>query len=86
VEINEFPLEAAIGKTMLYVTNEDKPGLIGNVGTILGNHKINIANFHLGRSKTGAVALMDIDGDIPEKVLAEIAKVPTVILAKVFKF
>jgi len=86
VEINEFPLEAAIGKTMLYVTNEDKPGLIGNVGTILGNNKINIANFHLGRSKTGAVALMDIDGDISDKVLAEIAKVPTVILAKVFKF
>ena len=85
VEINEFPLEAAIGKTLLYVKNEDKPGLIGNVGTILGNNKINIANFHLGRSETGAVALIEVDGDIPANVLADIAKVPTVLLAKVFK-
>ena len=86
VEINEFPLEAAIGKTLLYVKNEDKPGLIGNVGTILGNNKINIANFHLGRSDTGAVALIEIDGELSDKVLAEIAKVPTVLLAKVFRF
>jgi D-3-phosphoglycerate dehydrogenase / 2-oxoglutarate reductase len=86
VEINEFPLEAAIGKTLLYVKNEDKPGLIGNVGTILGNNKINIANFHLGRSDSGAVALIEVDGDLSDKVLAEIAKVPTVLLAKVFRF
>lgn len=86
VEINEFPLEAAIGGTLLYVKNEDKPGLIGNVGTILGNNKINIANFHLGRSDSGAVALIQVDGDLSDKVLAEIAKVPTVQLAKVFRF
>ncbi len=86
VQINEFPLEAAIGKNLLYVKNEDKPGLIGNVGTILGNNKINIANFHLGRSDNGAVAVIETDGDIPENVLAEIAKVPTVLFAKEFKF
>ena len=86
VEINEFPLEAAIGNNMLYVKNEDKPGLIGNVGTILGNNKINIANFHLGRSDTGAVAVIETDGEISEKLLAEISKLPNVVQVKFFKF
>ena len=86
VEINEFPLEAAIGQNMLYVKNEDKPGLIGNVGTILGKNKINIANFHLGRSDTGAVAVIEIDGTISEAILAEISKLPDVVQVKLFKF
>jgi len=86
VEINDFPLEAAIGKNMLIVRNEDKPGLIGNVGTVLGKNKINIANFHLGRNDSGAVAVIEIDGEISEAVLADIAKQPNVTQVKLFKF
>ena len=50
---------------MLYVTNEDKPGLIGRLGTLLGKLGINIANFNLGRVELGedAIALLSIDGD-----------------------
>lgn len=86
VEINEFPLEAAIGKNMLIVKNEDKPGLIGAVGTVLGQNKINIANFHLGRSDSGAVAVIETDGEVNEKVLAEIGKAPNVTQVKLFNF
>ena len=39
---------------MLYVTNEDKPGFIGRLGTLLGNEKVNIANFNLGRAGPAA--------------------------------
>ncbi len=86
VEINEFPLEAAIGKNMLIVKNEDKPGLIGAVGTVLGKNKINIANFHLGRSDKGAVAVIEVDGGVSEAILGEITKLPNVTQVKLFEF
>ena len=86
VEINEFPLEAAIGKNMLIVKNEDKPGLIGDVGTLLGKNQINIANFHLGRSDNGAVAVIETDGEISDKVLADINNLSSVLQAKLFHF
>ena len=49
---------------MLYVVNEDKPGFIGKFGTLLGDAKVNIANFTLGRSAPGqdAIALVEVDG------------------------
>ena len=48
---------------MLFITNEDKPGFIGVLGSILSDANINIATFHLGRTKVGgdAIALIEID-------------------------
>jgi D-3-phosphoglycerate dehydrogenase len=73
---------------MLYVVNEDKPGFIGRLGTLLGEAKVNIANFTLGRSAPGAdaIALVEVDGEVGEKVLADIRKLPLVKQAKALAF
>ena len=59
-------MDAEVGKDMLYTTNEDVPGIIGQLGQILGTNRINIANFTLGRSEIGgeAIALLYLDGPI----------------------
>ena len=88
VALNDVLLEASLGNKMLFVANEDKPGLIGGVGQLLGEAKVNIANFHLGRNKTAtsAVALIEVDDDIDAKLLAKIAKLPGVKDARVLVF
>jgi D-3-phosphoglycerate dehydrogenase len=55
----EAPLDGA--GTLLVIRNEDRPGVIGEVGTILGRHKINIASFALGRDEGGAVGVVTLD-------------------------
>lgn len=88
VEVGRVKLEASLGRSMIYVKNEDKPGLIGNLGKILGEANVNIANFHLGRSDElgEAVALVEIDEQISEELLAKISKLPSVINARLLKF
>lgn len=73
----EVPLE---GK-LIYMRNRDVPGVVGKVGTILGRHKVNIANFALGRSdEVGgeAMAVVQVDHDPPEAVLRELAEAPEI--------
>ena len=88
VTLNDVVLEASLGNRMLYVSNEDKPGLIGGVGQLLGEAKVNIANFHLGRNKeaTHAVALIEVDDAIDAKLLEKIGKLPNVKEARVLNF
>ena len=43
-------IEGEISSNMLFISNSDKPGFIGSLGTLLGNKNINIANFNLGRA------------------------------------
>ena len=66
IQIKGINLDAEVGKNMLYTTNEDVPGIIGQLGQILGLNKINIANFTLGRAEIGgeAIALLYLDGPI----------------------
>jgi D-3-phosphoglycerate dehydrogenase len=73
---------------MLYVTNEDKPGFIGRLGTLLGDAGINIASFALGRSAPGAdaIALVEVDGGIAEEMLAQIRELPLVRHARALAF
>jgi len=59
--LNGVPVDAPLSGTLLLLANHDQPGVIGEVGTILGAHGINIANFALGRSSTGAVGVVNID-------------------------
>jgi len=61
VLLNGVPLEASLSGTTILFMNNDEPGVIGHIGTILGKHRINIANFALGRSETGAVAAVNVD-------------------------
>jgi len=71
--------------TFLYFNNQDKPGMIGKVGTILGNNEVNIADFDLSRNKkdADAVAFVRIDGKVPAGVLDEILALDGMIEAKV---
>ncbi|MFZ8504559.1 ACT domain-containing protein, partial [Staphylococcus aureus] len=72
--------EASLGNRMLYVANEDRPGLIGGVGQLLGEAKVNIANFHLGRNKeaTHAVALIEVDQPVAADLLSKISALASV--------
>ena len=81
-------MEAEFGPHMLYVTNEDKPGFIGALGTILGNAGVNIATFNLGRRAQGgeAICLVSIDEAPPAAVLQAVAKLPQVKQAKPLAF
>ncbi len=79
--LNGVPIEAPLTGTLLLLTNHDQPGVIGEVGTILGKHGINIANFALGRNGTGAVGVVNVDEpgeQIGEDVLKAIRAVKPV--------
>jgi D-3-phosphoglycerate dehydrogenase len=88
VEIKGIRIEAELGRYMLYLTNEDKPGFIGRLGTLLGRAGINIATFHLGRSAPGAeaIALIEVDEPLSETVLAEVRALPGVVQAAPLSF
>ena len=88
IQIKDINMDAEFAPHMLYVINEDKPGFIGKLGTMLGEAKMNIASFALGRSAPGAdaIALVEVDGGVPEKLLAEICKLPLVKQAKALAF
>lgn len=88
VEVNGIKLEAGLGKRTLYINNDDKPGFIGSLGSLLGKSGVNIAYFHLGRNEAGseAIALVEVDQDISQDLLAEISKLPSVKQAKLLLF
>ena len=83
VSINGIEVEAPLSGTLLVIGNDDQPGVIGEVGTLLGRHKINIANFALGRNETGAVGVVNVDEEASpsgslESALKEIRRVPAI--------
>lgn len=88
VQINGINLEAELMANMLYVTNNDVPGLIGSLGNILGNEGINIASFNLGRTAPlkDAMALIGIDSPVNEKVISEVKKLDSVVNVKSLNF
>jgi D-3-phosphoglycerate dehydrogenase len=88
VSVGSVALEATLGEYMLYVNNEDKPGLIGALGNLLGEAGINIANFHLGRNADAqdAIALIEVDEAISADLMAEILALPSVKHAKLIRF
>jgi D-3-phosphoglycerate dehydrogenase len=71
-EINDFRIEAAPRGRMLVMHNRDVPGVIGRVGTILGEQGINISAFHLGRRERGgeAMAVIEIDTSVEQETIA----------------
>ena len=88
VEVKVIPTEAELSPHMLYVTNEDKPGLIGSLEQVLGEARINIATFHLGRAAPGgdAIALIRVDDPVPDAVLKRVRALPHIIRAKALQF
>jgi D-3-phosphoglycerate dehydrogenase len=88
IEVNGIETEAQLGPHMLYVRNEDKPGIIGALGKTLGDAGINIATFHLGRARPGgeAIALVMIDQPLSEGLRIAISALPHVKQCKVLRF
>src|SRR5262245_2853843 len=88
VNIKGIRMDAEFGPSMIYVTNDDKPGFVGRFATLLAEAGINIATFHLGREAPGgdAIALVEIDGSVPAEVLSKIQELPHVRQAKPLKF
>ncbi len=82
--INDIDVEAPLKGTILLIKNRDVPGVIGRMGSILGNHQINIANFALGRADRTeqAIGVVNVDEVVPESVLEEIRAVPAVHTAR----
>src|SRR5947199_3233138 len=88
VNIKGIRMDAGFARSMIYITNLDKPGFIGRFSSTLGEAGINIATFHVGRDAPGgnAVALIEIDGDLPPQVLAAVRALPQVQQARPLKF
>lgn len=87
VRIDKFFLDAVPEGYLLVLHNYDKPGVIGNVGTLLGTGNINIARLHLGRQAVGgeAVSVWNIDTPLPTDLLSKLLKLPHMISAKVVR-
>ncbi len=90
LEIDGIDVEAPLEGTFIYLRNLDVPGVVGRVGTVLGQHNVNIANFSLGRGRQGqetsAVAVVQVDGEISDKVLDALRCIETILLAKAIRF
>jgi D-3-phosphoglycerate dehydrogenase / 2-oxoglutarate reductase len=90
LHVDGIDVEAPLERSLIYLRNRDVPGVIGKVGTILGEDSINIANFSLGRrageekssQPRDAIAVVHVDGNVPEAVLAKLRKIPAIETAK----
>ncbi len=85
VRINKFPVEIVPEGNMLYILNNDRPGVIGNIGSYLGKNNINIARMHFGRESAGgmAISVVSIDTPVSDEQIEEIRKMPNIIYVKV---
>ena len=88
VEIFGIGIEADLSGHMLYIVNDDKPGFIGRIGTLLGARGINIGTFNLGRREAGgeAVLLLSLDEALTPDVVAEAEALDGVKLVKALGF
>ncbi|HTV88517.1 MAG TPA: phosphoglycerate dehydrogenase [Stellaceae bacterium] len=88
VDVEGIPLEAELGRHVLFVRNFDKPGFIGALGQALAAADINIATFHLGRTGPGedAIALIEVDQKLPPRLIETVRALPNVIQARAMHF
>ena len=89
LHVDGIDVEAPLERNLIYMRNRDVPGVIGKVGTILGEESINIADFSLGRrsaekdsAQREAIAVVHVDGTVPPEVLAKLRQIPAVQTAK----
>jgi D-3-phosphoglycerate dehydrogenase len=88
VEVKDMALEADFHPVMLLINNLDKPGFIGALGSLLGEARINIATFHLGRQSAGgdAIAIVGVDQVVPEPLQGRLRALPHVRYVRVLQF
>ena len=90
LHVDGIDVEAPLERNLIYLRNRDVPGVIGRVGTILGEESINIADFSLGRRSAEkesdqpreAIAVVHVDGQVPDQVLNRLQEIPAVEQAK----
>jgi D-3-phosphoglycerate dehydrogenase len=85
--VNNIDIDAPLTGFLLLFRNEDVPGVIGRVGTLLGKHKINIANFALGRVQDSdeAIGIVNVDQKVSPEVLRELRAITAVRQARVIE-
>jgi D-3-phosphoglycerate dehydrogenase / 2-oxoglutarate reductase len=85
LEVDRFTLERPLAGDVLITHHHDRPGIVGRIGTLLGEHDINIAGMQVGRHHQGGEAIMvlNVDEPIPDETLAEIMVMPDVYAAYV---
>ncbi|MEZ5813978.1 MAG: phosphoglycerate dehydrogenase [Alphaproteobacteria bacterium] len=88
VNIEGVPIEAALSANMIFIRNDDKPGMIGDLGTLLGAEGLNVADFRLGRKDetSGAICLVALDGPVNDDVFAKITAQKQILSAKRLSF
>ena len=88
LNIKGIKVDAEFAPSMIYVTNEDKPGFIGRFASILGDAGVNIATFALGRDTEGgsAIALVEVDSEVPDAVLTKVHALAGVKQVKALRF
>jgi len=81
VQIDNYTLEVVPEGDMLVLMNNDKPGVIGNVGTLLGENNINIARMQFGRERPGgkAISVVSVDTMPSKKVMDKLRALPNVL-------
>ena len=82
VRLGKIYMDAIPEGSMIVIQNVDRPGVIGNVGTVLGRHQINIGRFQLGRRGDRALCMVNIDTPADEAVLEELRKLPNILTAQ----
>jgi D-3-phosphoglycerate dehydrogenase len=73
---------------MIWMAHHDRPGIVGRLGTILGTNNVNIAGLYVGRQAVGgtAIAMVNVDNEVPEKVMAELREIPHIQDLKFVRF
>jgi D-3-phosphoglycerate dehydrogenase / 2-oxoglutarate reductase len=84
VQIDKYPVDVAPEGNLLLISHNDKPGIIGRVGTLLGTNDVNIATMQVGRKLVGGAAIMvlTVDKGVPKDVVAEVTKLADINAAK----
>ncbi len=84
VRLNGMPVESSTEGVLFLMENRDRPGIVGWIGTVMGNHKVNIANMTLARSAPGgrALTVLQLDSPPSEAALAEIRAEPDIYSVK----
>jgi D-3-phosphoglycerate dehydrogenase len=87
VRIDEYRVDIVPGGVLIILKNNDVPGVIGRVGTVLGSHRINIAEYHQARLSKGgqALAAISVDGEVGEPVREALLQLPEISSAVVVR-
>ncbi|MDH3759564.1 MAG: phosphoglycerate dehydrogenase [Gammaproteobacteria bacterium] len=88
IDVKGIPLESKLGEHMLYITNDDKPGVIGDIGSSTAQRGINIANMHLGRDAQNgnAIVLIEVDEALGSDDLEHLRSLPNINNAQYLHF